>query len=119
VQHPLRPQTIELSLAPSPRHRARVEINPLGRAATTTVISCVPHGELFVVEARAGRAYRHQVRAHLAAVGSPIVGDALYGGAFGARHYLHALSMAFAHPITGEAIALRADPPDDWPSTAG
>ena len=113
--HPVRPQRIELSLSPSPRHRARVEINPLGRPATTVVHACRPHGALFLVEARAGRAYRHQVRAHLAAVGAPILGDALYGGDFGPRHYLHAARLAFTHPVSGAPIEVCCSPPGDWP----
>lgn len=116
VSEPVRPQTIDLSLAPSPRHRARVEVNPLGRPAHTIVESCRDHGELYVLQVRAGRAYRHQVRAHLAAIGAPIVGDALYGGAFGVRHYLHASQLAFAHPFSGATIDIRSAPPDDWPT---
>lgn len=115
VTRPLRAQSIELALAPSPRHRARVEVNPLGKPAQSVVHACRPHGELFLLEVRSTRAYRHQIRAHLAAIGSPIVGDALYGGTFGKRHYLHASGIAFAHPVTGEAIELRSEPPSDWP----
>jgi 23S rRNA pseudouridine1911/1915/1917 synthase len=115
VQCALRPQEIELALSPSPRHRSRVVINALGRPARSVVHSCRPHGSLFMVEVRASRAYRHQVRAHLAAIGAPIVGDALYGGSFSARHYLHASRLAFAHPITNAPIDLRSQPPSDWP----
>ena len=79
------------------------------------VHACRPRGELFVAEVRAGVAYRHQVRAHLAAIGCPIVGDALYGGAFAARHYLHAARLAVVHPISGATIDLRSEPPADWP----
>ncbi len=47
-----------------------------------------------LLEVRVGSAFRHQIRAHLAAVGHPIAGDAVYGGepvaALGARHALHA-----------------------------
>jgi 23S rRNA pseudouridine1911/1915/1917 synthase len=115
VTEPVRPQAIELSLAPSPRHRARVEVNPLGRPALTEVEACRDHGELYVLQVRASRAYRHQVRAHLAAIGAPIVGDALYGGTFGSRHYLHASHLAFVHPFTGARIDVRSEPPGDWP----
>jgi 23S rRNA pseudouridine1911/1915/1917 synthase len=115
VTRPVRPQSIELSLAPSPRHRSRVEVNALGRPATSVVHACRGHGELFLVEVRASRAYRHQVRAHLAAIGAPILGDALYGGAFGPRHYLHAARLSFGHPVTGAPVDVRVEPPSDWP----
>jgi 23S rRNA pseudouridine1911/1915/1917 synthase len=115
VTRPVRPQVIELSLAPSPRHRSRVEVNALGRPAKSVVSACRGHGELFLVEVRASRAYRHQVRAHLAAIGAPILGDALYGGAFGPRHYLHAARLAFVHPVTGAPLDIRVEPPSDWP----
>jgi len=115
VTRPVRPQAIELSLAPSPRHRSRVEVNALGRPARSVVSACRGHGELFLVEVRASRAYRHQVRAHLAAIGAPILGDALYGGAFGPRHYLHAARLSFVHPVTGASLDIRVEPPSDWP----
>jgi len=115
VAQPVRSQRIELALAPSPRHRARVEVNPLGRPALSEVVGCRSHGDLYIVEVHSTRAYRHQVRAHLAAIGAPIVGDALYGGAFAARHYLHASAITFAHPMTGATVDVRTQPPTDWP----
>lgn len=56
----------------------------------------------------------HQLRVHMAAVGHPILGDALYGGDFGgsaARLLLHARSLCFAHPLTKETLALTCEPP--------
>lgn len=112
---PVNPQRIEMALAPSSRHRSRVEVSALGRPAFTHVTACWRHGDYFMVEAHAPKAYRHQVRAHLAAVGAPILGDSLYGGEPGRRHYLHALELAFAHPVTGVALKVRAELPPDWP----
>jgi 23S rRNA pseudouridine1911/1915/1917 synthase len=112
----LSPQCIELALAPSSRHRARVEVSALGRPAQTLIRSCWAHGPSgFLVEVYAPKAYRHQVRAHLAAVGAPIVGDSLYGGSPGRRHYLHAAKLAFRHPVTGMALSVHSELPDDWP----
>lgn len=47
---------------------------------------------------------RHQIRAHLAAWGCPILGDSLYGGQPAPRLMLHASRLRFAHPATGEII---------------
>jgi 23S rRNA pseudouridine1911/1915/1917 synthase len=109
-------QCIDFPLAPSPRHRARVEVNPLGRPAQTDVLGWTRHGTDFCLDVEAHRAYRHQVRAHLAAVGAPIVGDALYGGRPAERHFLHAYALAFRHPFSGEAVALGLPIPSDWPT---
>ena len=56
------------------------------------------------------------VRVHMAHLGHPLVGDALYGGvpAAGlARQALHAWKLAFEHPITGQDLAFEAAPPAD------
>jgi 23S rRNA pseudouridine1911/1915/1917 synthase len=56
--------------------------------------------EFALVELSVERAFRHQIRAHLAHLGFPIVGDAVYGGpvapSLGARHALHGSYIAWA-----------------------
>ncbi|WP_225867258.1 RluA family pseudouridine synthase [Cyanobium sp. PCC 7001] len=60
---------------------------------------------------RTGRS--HQLRAHLAAIGHPILGDPLYGPADAAadpgsgRLRLHALGLRFHHPHSGAPLRLR------------
>jgi tRNA pseudouridine32 synthase/23S rRNA pseudouridine746 synthase len=53
----------------------------------------------------------HQLRVHCAAMGNPIVGDKLYGNDVTEqpRMLLHARSLIFLHPVTGEEMNLRAD----------
>ena len=53
----------------------------------------------------------HQLRVHLAAIGHPILGDALYGGRAAKRLLLHASMLSFAHPLSGEPLSLAIDPP--------
>ena len=50
----------------------------------------------------------HQLRVHLAAIGHPIVGDALYGGAQepAGRLLLHAERLGFQHPVDGRPLQL-------------
>lgn len=71
---------------------------------------------LLEVEPRTGR--RHQIRAHLYALGHPVLGDPLYGkerpvgGA--PRLMLHALEIALPHPASGEEVVFRAEMPPDF-----
>lgn len=54
----------------------------------------------------------HQLRVHMKAIGHPILGDALYGDPLSApRLLLHAQSLAFSHPVRGEALNFVSLPP--------
>jgi 23S rRNA pseudouridine1911/1915/1917 synthase len=55
----------------------------------------------------------HQIRVHMQHLGFPIVGDPLYGNGKGERQLLHAFSLSFAHPSTGELLTFEAPIPDD------
>ena len=72
-----------------------------------------PLGSLAILAVRPITGRSHQIRAHLAHLGLPIVGDPKYGVAARGvwRPLLHARRMRFAHPITGETIELRCPPP--------
>ena len=57
----------------------------------------------------------HQLRVHMAHIGHPLVGDWLYGSRSERidRPALHAASLTFVHPITGETLSLSAPLPKD------
>jgi 23S rRNA pseudouridine1911/1915/1917 synthase len=58
----------------------------------------------------------HQIRVHLAAIDHPVCGDPKYGtaGEYGLqRQFLHAARLAFAHPVTGEAVDSTSPLPGD------
>ena len=53
----------------------------------------------------------HQLRVHLATIGHPILGDALYGDATSARRLLlHASELGFVHPQRGEWLVCKSAP---------
>ncbi|MFN0151349.1 MAG: RluA family pseudouridine synthase [bacterium] len=61
---------------------------------------------------REGR--RHQIRVHLASIGHPVAGDDVYGARASApRLALHAHRVVFAHPISGDRVAIESALPRD------
>jgi 23S rRNA pseudouridine1911/1915/1917 synthase len=55
----------------------------------------------------------HQIRAQLSIMGYPIIGDVKYGGPQGKRPGLHALQLAFPHPVGGQPVQVVAPVPED------
>ncbi len=110
--------TIDLPLAADwPRRPRQVVDHERGKPSLTRWRVKERLGEaprtLLELEPLTGRT--HQLRVHLAAIGHPIVGDALYGPADGRdavhRMRLHALSIELSHPITGQPMTLRTKEP--------
>ena len=63
---------------------------------------------LSLLECKLETGRTHQIRVHLAAIGHPIVGDGTYGGSRDQialpRPFLHAGTLGFDHPVTGERL---------------
>lgn len=91
------PREAQTRFVPLSRH-------PEGHGRTLVLVRCEP---------RTGRT--HQIRVHLAHLGSPIVGDAVYGreSQVMSRQALHAWQLTLPHPVTRETLHLSAPPPDD------
>jgi 23S rRNA pseudouridine1911/1915/1917 synthase len=110
---------IDAPIGRSVRHRTRMAVREGGRTARTSyeVRTQYRDPETSFLECALETGRTHQIRVHLQAIGHPVVGDGTYGGRRGAmtidRQFLHAASLAFAHPVTGEAIRVDEPLPDD------
>jgi len=97
-------------------HRTAVD-HRRGKPSATQLRVLRRFAEAALVEAHPETGRTHQVRVHLSALGFPLLADELYGAPPGrviARPALHALSLAFAHPVGGEALVFEAPYPDDF-----
>lgn len=108
---------IDLPLGADWPQRPRQRVDPQGGKASLTrwrVLSrdAATGCSRLALEPLTGRT--HQLRVHLAAIGHPIVGDALYGEADqapAARLMLHAEGLTLPHPGDGRALALACPAP--------
>ena len=72
------------------------------------------------VECRLETGRTHQIRVHFSEHGCPIIGDRLYGGramksiSLIDRQALHARSLGFIHPVSGEELRFEAEVPEDF-----
>lgn len=75
-----------------------------------------PRGAGALLEIRPATGRFHQIRAQLAHLGCPIFGDTLYDGPAWLDNEikLHAASLKFVHPKSGEPLSLEAPLPENW-----
>jgi 23S rRNA pseudouridine1911/1915/1917 synthase len=109
--------TIEAPIGRDPRLRTRMAVVAAGKPARTDVERVVAGEGFAALRCTLHSGRTHQIRVHLASAGMPLVGDRLYGGAPAlgmARQALHARELAFRHPGSGEPVAFRSEPPEDF-----
>lgn len=107
ARHPLRPDA-------GHRHRTVVDARR-GKPCETTFRVLERFAAHALLEARPASGRTHQVRAHAAALGFPLLGDVLYGAAAHQslqRPALHAYSLAFE--FEGESYSFTAPYPEDF-----
>jgi 23S rRNA pseudouridine1911/1915/1917 synthase len=88
----------------------RVGHHPEAKPARTRYATREPLGDRTLLEVELETGRRHQIRAHLAWLGHPVVGDRRYGRA-GKRMGLHAWRLELDHPADGRRLILVAPPP--------
>lgn len=132
----------EIARNPRDRKKMAVVENGTGRHAITHYRTLESFGHISKEEARPAAALieckletgrTHQIRVHMAHIGCSLIGDPVYGRHRGikatgrgetfdlavhmarrlTRQALHAASLGFCHPITGEVISVSAPLPDD------
>jgi RluA family pseudouridine synthase len=97
------------------------------RESFTTFRVLAASAEKSLIEALPKTGRKHQIRIHCANSKHPVLGDELYGktkaesyasanGHIPAGHALHAYSLSFRHPATGETVTYKA-PPKEWEQT--
>ena len=111
------PTTLEVheAVGRDPRNRLRMAVVDLSRQSgktAHTTLHCLGSTErACLVHCTLHTGRTHQIRVHMAHVGHPLIGDALYGGPMNAgiaRQALHAFRLHFVHPITQESMHFEA-----------
>ncbi|MEN8256474.1 MAG: RluA family pseudouridine synthase [Thermodesulfobacteriota bacterium] len=114
--------TIETLMGRHPVHRKKMAVVERGgRTALTEyeVVESFSQAALLRVIIKTGRT--HQIRVHMAHIGCPVIGDAVYGGKKAqvegvTRQYLHASQLTITHPLTTEILQFDAPMPQDMKS---
>lgn len=92
-----------------------------GRKAVTAYRVLASGEGVSLIEARPATGRLHQIRVHLASIGSPILGDSIYGAAAQSirvpRLCLHAARLSFVHPESSKRLAVSTDWPRDLETT--
>src|SRR3984957_1854648 len=123
--------TINQSISRDPVRRTRMTTRLAGGREAITHYRAVRRidssfGKFTLLEVKIDTGRTHQIRVHLATLGLPVVGDALYGAPRQLRgnsdpptlrrNFLHAAALQLQHPRTGDKIALKSDLPDELQS---
>lgn len=114
---------VDAPIGRHPGQRTKMAIVATGRPAVTyfSVLTRFSGSALVRCTLETGRT--HQIRVHMQSIGHPLVGDAVYNRTRSGdidcvrnfpRQALHAAELGLIHPVSGEPVQWRIDPPDDF-----
>lgn len=116
-----RPQSatglVDAPIARDPRLRKRMKVQRGGKPAQTefALLDDDFQGDRALVRLKLLTGRSHQIRVHMAFIGCPVVGDAVYGYKKQRvklkRQFLHAAELGFTHPRTGEWLRFESELP--------
>ncbi|MDQ3751719.1 MAG: RluA family pseudouridine synthase [Actinomycetota bacterium] len=108
--------TVDAPIGRNPRRRTLMAVVAGGRSAVTHYRVLEANGAASLLEVTLETGRTHQIRVHLAHLGSPVLGDRAYGGVTEearrlglGRPWLHAAAITFPHPDDGRTVEV-ADP---------
>lgn len=107
--------TIDMPIGRSNSDRKKMAVTRDGKNAITHIKVLKRYKDCTLLEVNIETGRTHQIRVHLSHIGYPIIGDSIYSNGknrFGIEgQCLHAKSLEFKHPITGEHMQLEAPLP--------
>ena len=116
--------TIDAPIGRHPTDRKKMAVYPAGEPHTKYAYTGYKVLERFggftLLECRLKTGRTHQIRVHMAHIGHPLLGDALYGAPSPDKglsgQCLHARELKFIHPRTGEHVVVSTDLPEYFTS---
>ncbi|KAG2423929.1 hypothetical protein HYH02_015268 [Chlamydomonas schloesseri] len=134
---------VETNISRDPGDRKRMAAAPYGgtrgrtAASSYSVLEPLAGGGSALVQWKLDTGRTHQIRVHAKHIGHPLLGDETYGGGGPAatsavaragwpaeqvkasldalgRPALHALTLGFSHPVTGQRLSFEQPPPEDF-----
>ena len=105
---------IEAPIGRSEKDRKRQAVTAKGKPALTRFQVLERFGDYTLVELQLETGRTHQIRVHMAYIGHPVAGDEVYGPRKtlkGHGQFLHARTLGFTHPRTGEVLEFTAEAP--------
>ena len=105
---------IEAPIGRSEKDRKKQAVTAKGKSALTRFQVLERFGDYSLVELQLETGRTHQIRVHMAYIGHPVAGDEVYGPRKtlkGHGQFLHARTLGFTHPRTGEMLEFTAEAP--------